>query len=305
MTGIHQLTAPALRYFLEVVRCGSINRASMHLNVASSAISRQISSLEEHLGTPLFERKPKGMTLSASGELLAGYARKVFLDTDRILDEINALEGLKRGSVAIATTEGFAMEFLPTCVADFRNKFDGIQFDIDVYSPNEVSTAIRNGDADIGLTFSFTPIQDIEVVYRQPSPIVAIVRPEHPIANKEKVKLAQLVAYPLALPRSNTTVRQLFDICTSKQQLHYDAALTSGYLSALNMFTMFSDGVSFSGEISVRGLIKSGKVKAIDITDQGMNIRNVEVQVLTGRTLPRVVSSFLDFLIRQMPQAPI
>lgn len=301
MSAMHQLTAPALRYFLEVARCGSINGASLHLNVASSAISRQISSLEEQLQTPLFERHSKGMILSASGELLAAYARKVLLDTDRILDEINSLEGLQRGKVVIATTEGFAMEFLPICIADFRQQFDGIQFEIDVYPPSDVSLAVRNGDADIGLTFSLTPLPDIKVVYQQPSPIVAVVHPEHPLAGKKKIKLAQLVAYPIALPRANTTIRQLFDICTSKQQLRYTPALTSGYMSALNTYAMHSNGVSLSGEISVRSLIKSGKVRAIAISDQGMNIRNVEVQVLTGRTLPRAVSSFLDFLIKQLP----
>ena len=49
----------ALRYFLEVVRCGSIAEASQRLNVASSAISRQISRLEELLDTVLFERRPR------------------------------------------------------------------------------------------------------------------------------------------------------------------------------------------------------------------------------------------------------
>jgi hypothetical protein len=60
-----QLQDTALRYFLEVVRCGSISEASQRLNVASSAISRQISSLEETLDTVLFERRPRGMVLSA------------------------------------------------------------------------------------------------------------------------------------------------------------------------------------------------------------------------------------------------
>ncbi|MDW6003905.1 LysR family transcriptional regulator [Vibrio mangrovi] len=304
MAAIHHLTAPALRYFLEVARSGSIREASTHLNVATSAISRQISNLENLLGTSLFERRPRGMVLSASGELLAAYARKVLLETDRILGEIESLEGLQRGKVVLASTEGFAMEFLPLCIGQYQEKFKGIQFQIDVRSPGGVSESIRNGEADIGLTFSIQPSQEIKVVHTQPAPIMAIVPPGHPLSEKKKVSLTQITAYPLALPHADTTVRQLFDICTSQQQLRYEPALISSYMSALNQFTISGAGISLSGEISVRRLIQSGFVKAIPITDRGMGIRNTEVQVLTGRTLPKAVSSFLDYLITQIQTEP-
>lgn len=301
MAAIHHLTAPALRYFLEVARCGSISEASLHLNVATSAISRQISTLEDHLGTPLFERRPRGMLLSASGELLAAYARKIQLETDRVIGEINALEGLQKGQVVIATTEGFAMEFLPYLIGQYQHIFQGIQFKLDIHSPQEVANIVRKGEADIGLSFSLNPSSDIRVLHMQPSPIMAIVHPTHPLAKKQRLNLAQVTAYPLALSYPDTTVRKLFDICTSQQQLNYDTIFISNYMSALNQFAINNMGISLSGEISVRRLVQSGKVKAIPITDKGMGIRNIEVQVLTGRTLPKAVQSFSEFLIEHLP----
>ena len=128
MAAHHYLLSPALRYFMEVARCGSIREASLHLNVASSAISRQITALEVQLGSPLFERRSRGMALSTAGELFAVYARKIQLESDRIVGEIDALEGLQRGCVSIATTEGFAMDFLPYIIGRFQKKFQGIQF---------------------------------------------------------------------------------------------------------------------------------------------------------------------------------
>jgi len=62
------LQEPALRYFLEVVRCGSITEASKRLNVAISAISRQIARLEDLLGMVLFERRPRGRFIPALAE---------------------------------------------------------------------------------------------------------------------------------------------------------------------------------------------------------------------------------------------
>lgn len=87
----------ALRYFLEVVRCGSISEAALRLNVAGSAISRQVSGLEDRLNTTLFERRKSGMTPTAAGELLAAYAFRNQLETEQVTQEIRELQGLRRG----------------------------------------------------------------------------------------------------------------------------------------------------------------------------------------------------------------
>jgi DNA-binding transcriptional LysR family regulator len=107
------LQETAVRYFLEVVRRGSITEAAVTLNVASSAISRQIARLEAELDTPLFERVSRGMRPNAAGELLAAHALRMQLEAERIGNELAALKGLRRGEVKLACTEGFALEFVP------------------------------------------------------------------------------------------------------------------------------------------------------------------------------------------------
>lgn len=298
----NQLIYPALRYFLEVARTGSISEASTRLNVASSAISRQIAGLESSLSTPLFERRPRGMVLSAAGELLAAHARKLMLETERVVSEIQALEGLHRGHVILCCTEGFAMAFLPKIIYQFRRKYQGIHFQLDVRSPHDVTQAIKNGDADIGLTFSLTPAEGILVAHLQPAPIHAVVSVNHPLAERKQITLSQMQPYPLALPYQDTTVRQLFDICCSHQQLVFEPALISNYMAALNHFSILGGAVSLSGELSVRTMIDEQKLKILPIRDRGMNVRNVEVQTLMGRTLPKAVQVFLQYLIEQLPQ---
>jgi DNA-binding transcriptional LysR family regulator len=66
-----------LLYMHEIARCGSIRKAAARLNVASSAINRQILALEEEMGAPLFERLPRGLRLTAAGELCIEHIRDV------------------------------------------------------------------------------------------------------------------------------------------------------------------------------------------------------------------------------------
>jgi DNA-binding transcriptional LysR family regulator len=292
----HRLQETSLRYFLEVVRCGSISKASQRLNVATSAISRQIADLEEGLDTVLFERRPRGMVPSAAGEVLAAHARQSSLEADRVVADILALQGLRRGRVSIASSEGFAIEFLPQVIAGFQQTYPEILFQLSVSAPAEVPRRVLDGDADIGITFSRKPQKDIKVEHRQSAPVMAVMHKGHPLARLKKVSLAQLKAYPLALPDSDTTLRQLFDIACSRQQMLMEPVLTSNYIGTLLNFVTFSGGISIAGEVSMRHRVAQGTLVLIPIRGQGMDGRNIELQTLAGRTLPRLVQTFLDHL---------
>jgi signal transduction histidine kinase len=119
-----------LRYFLVVARTGSIAAASAQLNVAASAISRQIANLEAELDCVLFERRPRGMVLSPAGELLARHARQTLVRAEQVAAEIQELQGLARGFIRVATAEGFALDLLPNAIAEFHARHPGIRFEV-------------------------------------------------------------------------------------------------------------------------------------------------------------------------------
>jgi DNA-binding transcriptional LysR family regulator len=293
-----RLQDTALRYFLEVVRSGSISVASQRLNVASSAISRQIAGLESILDTALFERKPRGMVPSAAGEVLAAHARQHALDAARVVSDIQALQGMQRGHVRIASTEGYAIEFLPQAIAEFQRRYPGVSFHLGISAPAGVSRSVCEGDADLGFTFSGPVEKEIKVELRQPAPVLAVMRPGHPLAEYGQVTLQQILSYPLALPEGDNTVRKLFDLACSQQQLLVEPALTCGYSESVHNYLSTTDGVSLSAEISVHFRIVAGTLVAVPIRDRILQKRNSEVQTLVGRTLPRAVSVFLDYVKR-------
>src|SRR6516225_12498387 len=105
-----------MRYVDEVARTGSIRKAAGHLNVTSSAVNRQILDLEEELGAPLFERRPRGVRLTAAGEVFVNFLRQHNGDVERMKSQIEDLKGLRRGTVRIGS-QALALEFLPREVA--------------------------------------------------------------------------------------------------------------------------------------------------------------------------------------------
>lgn len=299
-----QLQDTALRYFLEVVRCGSISEASSRLSVAGSAISRQIAALEDVLGAALFERHARGMVPSAAGELLATHALKSAHDAERVVQEIQSLQGMRRGRVRLAAAEGFAMEFLPRLVSDFHALHPGVQFHLSVHAPAECTRRVLHSDADIGIVMSRSTEKDIKVEHLQPAPLMAAMRQDHPLARFRQISLSQLLAYPIALPETDTTVRQLFDIACSRQRLVIEPVLTSNYIGALFGFLRHrADGVTICGQISVRYQVDRGDLACVRLRDKGLDLRNVEVQTLIGRTQSKAAQAFLDFLKERMGDA--
>nr|WP_240988503.1 LysR family transcriptional regulator [Cupriavidus taiwanensis] len=220
----HRLQDTSLRYFLEVVRSGSLTEAAQRLNVTVSPVSRQVAALEALLGVPLFDRRPRGMVASAAGELLAAYALRGALEADRVVSEIAALQGLRRGRVRVASSAGFAIEFLPRIIAEFRQRYPGLHFHVRVAPPADVTGIVLHGDADIGITYSRAAEQGIRIAHRQAAPVIAIMRPDHPLARFRSVTLAQMQPYPLALPEGDNTVRQLFDLACGERGMVFEPA---------------------------------------------------------------------------------
>tara|TARA_R110002012_G_scaffold5133_4_gene23432 strand:+ start:260 stop:1174 length:915 start_codon:yes stop_codon:yes gene_type:complete len=286
----------ALRYFLEIVRHGSINKASHHLHVAPSAVSRQIARLEAELGSQLFERHPTGMRLSPSGELLAAHARKARLEAVRVVEEITGLEGILRGTVRIASIEGLASYLLPHVISEYRKTHHGIHFDLMVTSSTDVTQRVCEGLADIGLTISPAPAKNIMVEKRIMAPIHAVMHNSHPLAAKKNVSLAQISHYALALPTENTTIRQLFNVSCSRQGLLIEPVMVSNFVTTLVHFAASNGGITLIGDVSVRHLSDATQIVSLPIRDREMSGRTIEVQTLAGRTLPKGVADFLGDL---------
>lgn len=286
----------ALRYFLEVARAGSITEAAARLEVAPSAVSRQIGRLERELDTLLFERRARGMVPNSAGELLAAHAQRAWLDVERVADDILALRGLRQGEVRLVATEGFAYEFLPTLVAGFQARCPGIRFSLDMCVQSEVSRRVREGLADLGVTVSLRSERGIEVALRHPAPVLAVVAPGHPLAARRQVALAQLVDHPLALPAGTSTLRQLLDISCSRQSLRLEPVLTSDHLYPLIQYAARTQAVTFCGELALREQLRAGSIAAIALRDREMNERHFEVQAMAGRQLPDAARAFLDHL---------
>ncbi|QNP74413.1 LysR family transcriptional regulator [Streptomyces roseirectus] len=244
-----QLLPVNLAYFLEVARAGSVTEAAQGLNVAPSAVSRQIAKLESGLGVALFARHPRGMTPTEAGLRLLAHARRTEAESASLVEELRTGGGAAARSVTVACAEGFARRLVPLAVAALRRERPDVSFRVDVVPRQEATRRVVEGLADIAVTYAMGPQADVRVECAVVVPVTAVVPCGHELAGRERVGLAELCGYPLALASPGTSQRELFDIGVRLEGLSVRAALVCDALAPQYAFVRAGGGVALVGDL--------------------------------------------------------
>ncbi|MCJ2052487.1 LysR family transcriptional regulator [Methylobacterium sp. J-070] len=200
-----------LGYLDEVARSGSIRKAAIRLGVASSAINRQILGLEAEMGTPLFERLPRGLRLTATGEILVRHVRDTLREHERMLAQARSLKGLDRGEVAIGTMATLAGGVLSGVIRDFRENHPHITLKVRVMTIDEIVETLLSGDVDLALAYRMPRNPQLRCLARFEHHLGAVMAPNHPLAGQYHLRMAQCLDHPLVVADGSMTLRAVLE----------------------------------------------------------------------------------------------
>jgi DNA-binding transcriptional LysR family regulator len=286
----------SIRYFAAVARHGSIREAADDLHIAQSALSRQIHKLEQELGVPLLQRHARGVMLTSAGEIFLRYARSSLRQVEKVRSELDALQGLRRGTITIHAIESLVPHLLPRAVAAFRARHPGVAFEITIDGSDHVIEAVREGRTDIGLAFYPPADPEIVSVFKMREPLVAMMSSRHPLAGKTRVSLADCVAYPIASPMKNTGSRILLDLACKAGGVHISPALETNSIPLRLEFAHVNDGITFLSRLSGWESLRSGQLVALALRDRMLNTASIDAITHASRQLPLAAEEFLRFL---------
>ena len=140
-----------LRVFHAVAEAGSFTHAGEALNLSQSAVSRQISALEESVSVPLFHRHARGLILTEQGELLFRTAREVFAKLAMAEGLISESKDRPKGPLKITTTVAFGSVWLTPRIREFLDLYPEIQVSL-VVDDSELDLSMREADVAIRMS---------------------------------------------------------------------------------------------------------------------------------------------------------
>ncbi len=289
-----------LRYVDAVARTGSIRGAAETLHVAASAINRRIQDLEGELGTPIFERRTRGVRLTAAGELFLGYARRRQADLEQVRSQIEDLRGVRRGSVSLVASQALAPAFLPQAVVAFQAAHPGVAFSVQVLDRERAVQALTDFEADLALVFNPPDLRGLRVLAQARQRTCAIVAPDHPLAGRASVRLKDCLQYPLALPDGSLSGRSVLDDLFARSSAQPQPRLVSNSYEMMRGFAREAGGVSFQIEIGAG--TPAGAV-AVPIEERNLPTGRLMLLALRERALPMAAASFAEFAAERLAGA--
>ena len=179
-----------LRYFLTVAKEQNFTKAAEQLNITQPTLSRQLASLEEELGTALFIRGSRSITLTETGILLKRRALEIIDLEEKMLDEIKAREELIEGTITVGCGEFAAVETLAEICK------------IHTATADSVYEMMSQGLVDIGLFMEPVNTEGLDYIRIMESDHwVVSMKPDDPLADKECITKEDLLDKPLILPQ--------------------------------------------------------------------------------------------------------
>jgi DNA-binding transcriptional LysR family regulator len=283
-----------LSYVDAVARCGSIRKAADALNVASSALNRQILDLETDLGAPLFERLPRGVRVTSAGEAFLVYARMVISELKAVESRIEQLRGLVRGQVSVAAAESVAGELLPSAITRFQATHPNVRFHVRIGAPEELMAALVADQVDLILTHDAPRKKDIAIVAVARQALCAMVVPDHPLASRNEIRLRDCLAYPLALADTTLAGRGLIEQVLAQASFDLDPRLVSNSVEAMKAFAHMNRGVCFQFRSPGKALMPPGDMMALPLVDPALLQARLLLATRRSRVLPVAAAAFVE-----------
>ncbi len=316
----HMKHLKVFRAIIHVAQTGSIRRAASTLNITSSALNRQIQDFEEELGTPIFERIPKGVRLNTVGELLVQHIRGSLSDFERFQSQVADLSGMRRGHVTIAASQAFANRYLPAQIRRYREAFPHVSFAVKVQDYAAAQAALSRHEVDLALALVLSPDSgpDFLPLYLGTRSLIAVTARDHPLAGAGPVRLRDCLRHPLALPDESLAGRRLFDEAVGRSHIQPRVEIESSSLELIHELLLREPMVSFqiADELAQRALFDpalQGEA-IVDSHSPGLVVRRVDPRdaqpawlvlgQLRGRVLPVAAAKFGEQLARDLNLTP-
>ena len=200
-----------LQAFISIAERGSFRAAASHLNLSQTALSHRVRKLEESLGTPLFLRTTRQVSLTAAGTTLLPRARRIFEDLGSAIDEVRVETRERDTEVSVGCLPTVAAHCMPAVIAAFARRHPGVGVRVHDNSASEIADKVQSGEAEFGVTIVAANRWDLELKPVVKEPFVLVSHRDMPLAREASLTWAQLQGAPLVRVSAETGNRILID----------------------------------------------------------------------------------------------
>jgi DNA-binding transcriptional LysR family regulator len=292
------MTFRQLECFLTVAHERSFSRAAQKIHLAQPTLSQHILDLEGELGTSLFLRRARQVSLTEAGRIFEPRAQRVLAAADDARHAVLGLDGLLRGSLLVGAGTTPGIYVLPKVIAAFQARYPAVELSLRIANSRVIEEEIRADRLDVGVVGGHVlgpgeRCVDAGLV----DGLVLIVAPKHPWARRGRVAARELATERLLIREAGSATRHVMERALQSAGISVSRTMELDHTEAIKQSVMAGLGVAFVSTYAVADEVRARQLTAVTV--QGLRIRrHFHVIHGEGRELSPSARAFLPLLER-------
>ncbi|MFC6062754.1 LysR family transcriptional regulator [Streptomyces ochraceiscleroticus] len=283
-----------LQWFAALAEHEHVTLVSERLNISQPTLSRAIRRLEHRVGVPLFDRHQNRLRLNKYGEVFRAHALRAIAEIEAAEQRIATLVDPDSGTVALGFLHSYGTWLVPELLAEYRAIAPHTTFELRGDAADTVVDDVRHGRLDLGLTSPRPAGDELEWTPLRDEPLCLLVPAGHRLAERRRVRTAELAEESFVALRPVFGLRQIADrLCTAAGFIPR-VTLESTELSTLRSLVAAGLGVAIV-PITGSPVDRRGPVVAVPLSDPGA-MRTVGMVAPASGSRSPVVRRFHDYV---------
>lgn len=238
------LDPQTLRVLVAIDDYHSFAGAAAAVNLVPSAISRRVQELETAIGFELVRRSPRAVEFTPAGKVLLSRVRRILAEMTAAVSDLESMGQGIRGTIRIATSMFALHTGLPQDLAEFKERYPGIEFDFETLPSLDVIAALQRGEVDVGILAASAPPEGLSSRTYRTDQVVLMVPAGHRLAERNVVEFGDFANEDLLQLPSGTDIQQLLDEQARKHGVSLRRSYRVGSLDAAVAMTRAGLGLA-------------------------------------------------------------
>ncbi len=252
-----------LQTFRTAATLMNFNRAAAVLNYSQSAVSAQIKSLEDQIGTLLFNRVGRSVKLTEAGAKMLVYAEKLLAIREEALAEVRG-DGGASGLLTLRMPQTVATCYLPSVLCDYQPRYPGMRLDITSCAFYSLEHELRIGTVDLAFLFADgIGTGSLEAELLRIEPLVVAVHPGHPLAGCRSAHFKDLEGQVLLVPKNDCGYRMTVEQALAEEKVTPATTIEMNSIEAIKQTLAAGLGVGLLPAIAIRSEVERGLLAGI------------------------------------------
>ena len=284
-----------LELFCEVANLGSFSKAAKVHGISQPAASETVKGLEEHLGCDLLNRAIRPLQLTPEGRIYFDGCRQLLDGYRRLEDRILQQRDKVVGPVRVASIYSVGLLQMDCYVKEFERLYPDAALDLQYLHPEQVLDSVLNETVDLGL-MSFAQ-RRADLIYEtwQDQKIVAVVAPQHRLAKRTSIRVAELDGESLVGFTSELRIRHEIDRWLKQAKVSVNLVHAFDNIENIKRAVEVGSGLGLLPIPTVRREIEFGSLVAIEIENVDW-VRRLDIVYRRSKPFTTAITRFLELL---------